>query len=87
MASKFDLDGDGLISFDELADGLKSINVKISDKEKLALMRELDGDRNGFISKQEIYNALSQEKFGGEEIKPSKTQMSRSNQGIEQIMA
>lgn len=48
-----------MISFDELAEGLKAINVKISDKEKLALMRELDRDRDGGIAKHELYNALS----------------------------
>jgi Ca2+-binding EF-hand superfamily protein len=57
--SKFDVDGDGMINFDELAEGLKSIGVKISDKEKLALMRELDKDRDGGIAKHELYNALS----------------------------
>jgi Ca2+-binding EF-hand superfamily protein len=59
LVSKFDVDGDGMISFDELAEGLKSIGVKISDKEKLALMRELDKDRDGGIAKHELYNALS----------------------------
>lgn len=39
---KFDTNGDGFISIEELGVGLKSINVKISEKEKLALMKELD---------------------------------------------
>jgi Ca2+-binding EF-hand superfamily protein len=59
-----------MISFDELAEGLKAIDVKISEKEKLALMRELDKDRDGGIAKHELYNALAQEKFGGEEVNP-----------------
>ena len=70
LVSKFDVDGDGMISFDELAEGLKAIDVKISEKEKLALMRELDKDRDGGIAKHELYNALAQEKFGGEEVNP-----------------
>jgi Ca2+-binding EF-hand superfamily protein len=59
LMKKFDVNGDGMIGFDELAEGLKGIDVKISDKEKLALMRELDRDRDGGISKQELYNALA----------------------------
>lgn len=48
---RFDINGDGSISIDELDEGLKSINVRISGKEKLALMKELDKDRDGGISK------------------------------------
>ncbi len=51
LMRKFDVDGDGMIGIDELSNGLKSINVKISDKERLALMKELDKDRNGGITK------------------------------------
>lgn len=59
LMRKFDVDGDGSISIDELSQGLKSINVKISDKEKLALMKELDKDRDGGIAEHELYNALA----------------------------
>ena len=83
MVSKFDIDGDGMISFDELTEGLKAIDIKISDKEKLALMRELDHDRDGAIEKQELYNALAQEKFGGEEVVPRGNLAGRTNQGVE----
>ena len=51
---RFDINGDGLISIEELGLGLKGIGVKISEKEKLALMKELDLDRDGSISKQEL---------------------------------
>ena len=57
---RFDINGDGLISIEELGLGLKGIGVKISEKEKLALMKELDLDRDGSISKQELYIALSE---------------------------
>ena len=50
LMKKFDINGDGSISIDELSQGLKSINVRISEKEKLALMKELDKDRDGGIS-------------------------------------
>ena len=48
---RFDTNNDGLISIEELGVGLKSINVKISEKEKLALMKELDLDRDGGLTK------------------------------------
>lgn len=59
LMERFDINGDGSISIDELSEGLKSINVTISAKEKLALMKELDKDRDGGISQQELYNALA----------------------------
>lgn len=62
LMERFDVNGDGSISIEELGEGLKSINVRISEKEKLALMKELDKDRDGGISQQELYNALSQPK-------------------------
>ena len=49
-------------------------------------MRELDHDRDGAIEKQELYNALAQEKFGGEEVVPRGNIAGRTNQGVEQIM-
>ena len=67
---KFDVNGDGSISIDELSQGLKSINVRISEKEKLALMKELDKDRDGGISEQELFNALAQEADGGFNNRP-----------------
>ena len=57
---RFDTNNDGLISIEELGVGLKSINVKISEKEKLALMKELDLDRDGGLTKQELYKALAE---------------------------
>jgi len=56
---KFDQDRDGSISIDELRKGLNSINVKISEKEKLALMKELDKDRDAGVAEHELYNALA----------------------------
>lgn len=46
-------------------------------------MRELDHDRDGAIEKQELYNALAQEKFGGEEVVPGANLAGRTNQGVE----
>ena len=50
LMERFDINGDGSISIEELGEGLKSINVRISEKEKLALMKELDKDHDGGIS-------------------------------------
>jgi Ca2+-binding EF-hand superfamily protein len=65
LMRKFDMDGDGLIGFEELNKGLKSIEVKATDQELLALMRLLDRDRDGGVSKFELYAALDQEIGGG----------------------
>ena len=58
LMRKLDFDNDGLVGFEELGKGLKSIEVKATDQEHLALMRLLDKDRDGGISKFELYNAL-----------------------------
>jgi len=46
-------------------------------------MRELDHDRDGAIEKQELYKALAQEKFGGEEVAPAGNLARRTNNGVE----
>lgn len=38
----FDRDGDGLIQFKELADGIKAMNIYLTPVEKEGLMRKLD---------------------------------------------
>lgn len=73
LMERFDINGDGSISIDELSEGLKSINVTISAKEKLALMKELDKDRDGGISQQELYNALSGSYNNSESTSPKVT--------------
>jgi len=64
LMRKFDRDNDGLVKYEELGQGLKGIEVKASDQELLSLMRLLDKDRDGGISKFELYNALDAE-FAG----------------------
>lgn len=59
LMQAFDANKDGLISAEELADGLRSMNINISPKEKLALMKRLDRDRDGNVSKEELYEALN----------------------------
>ena len=38
LMKKFDMDGDGMITFDELCNGLKKLNINLTQKEKQALM-------------------------------------------------
>lgn len=64
LMRKFDRDNDGMVRFEELGQGLKSIEVKATDQELLAMMKQLDKDRDGGISKFELYNALDSE-FAG----------------------
>lgn len=59
LMKKFDIDGDGSITFDELCQGLKKLNMNLTLKERQALMRKLDIDANGELSSQELYGVLS----------------------------
>ena len=59
LIRKFDRDGDGIITFQELCEGLVKINILISNQEKQALMSKLDIDRDGKITEKEIYRVLS----------------------------
>ncbi len=64
LFKKFDVNKDGSISFRELREGLRSMNVHLSDNEIHALFHLLDADRDGEITQEELYNALiSKEKF------------------------
>jgi Ca2+-binding EF-hand superfamily protein len=56
---KLDQDGDGIITFNELCEGVKKLNIHLTMKEKQALMRKLDLDKNGELSNQELYSVLS----------------------------
>lgn len=59
LMKKFDNDGDGLITFDELSNGLKKLNINLTQKEKQALMKKLDLDADGELSSQELFSVLS----------------------------
>lgn len=59
LIKKFDFDGDGLITFNELCDGIRSLNINLTLKERQALMRSLDLDKNGELSGDELYSVLS----------------------------
>ena len=59
LIRKFDLDSDGIISFKELSNGLKSLNIFLTGDERDALMNKLDTNKDGDISEKELYKALS----------------------------
>lgn len=46
----FDINNDGMITFEELCAGLKHFNVNLSAQEKKALMNKFDFNRDGEIS-------------------------------------
>ncbi|WOL13714.1 hypothetical protein Cni_G22492 [Canna indica] len=52
--NKFDSNGDGKISAEELADVLESLGQRPSDEELLRMMSEVDTDGDGFISFDEF---------------------------------
>jgi Ca2+-binding EF-hand superfamily protein len=66
---KFDANNDGFISFEELVDGLRSMNINLTAQEKQALMKRLDFNRDGEISEEEIYKALAP--YGGISVNKS----------------
>lgn len=47
-----------MISLDELASGLQTLDIQINNQEKSALMRHLDFNNDGEISQEEILKAL-----------------------------
>jgi calmodulin len=59
LIRKFDRDGDGFISINELTSGLRSMGIFLSPEEREALMSKFDTNRDGSISEQEIYKVLS----------------------------
>jgi|LauGreDrversion4_2_1035121.scaffolds.fasta_scaffold11235_5 Ca2+-binding EF-hand superfamily protein len=58
LVTRFDKNYDGHISFDELCAGLNSFQIFLNAQEKRALMNKLDLDKDGEITKVEIYEAL-----------------------------
>ena len=59
MFKNFDINFDGLISFEELIDGLRTLNINLTAQEQRGLMKRFDFNRDGEISEDEIYRVLS----------------------------
>jgi len=77
LMKKFDGNGDGLLSFDELFNGLKSLHIQLNLREKLALMKRLDLNKDGEITIDELYKTLSKV-----DSKLNKTQLQNSLDAI-----
>ncbi len=58
LVKRFDGNSDGIISFDELTSGLKTMHVNLTLKEKLNLMKKLDLNRDGELTAEELYRVL-----------------------------
>jgi Ca2+-binding EF-hand superfamily protein len=58
LIRKFDRNNDGIISFDELCQGLKTMNIYLTADERDSLMRKLDINQDGEISDTELFEAL-----------------------------
>jgi regulator of RNase E activity RraB len=54
----FDLDNDGLISYLELVDGVKSLGISAKKNDLLELMEHMDKDKDGFVTQIELYTAM-----------------------------
>lgn len=61
LIKKFDRDSDGIISFNELCDGLTKMSINVSQSDKKGLMDLLDIDRDGKITENELFRVLSGE--------------------------
>jgi Ca2+-binding EF-hand superfamily protein len=59
LMKKFDGNADGILTFDELVNGMKQIHINLSLKEKVYLMKSLDLNRDGEITADELYKVLS----------------------------
>ena len=54
----FDLDKDGLVSYLELVDGVKSLGISAKKNDMIDLMALIDLDKDGFLTQKEMYAAL-----------------------------
>jgi Ca2+-binding EF-hand superfamily protein len=59
LIKKWDNDNDGIISFQELCDGLKALDINLQLKDRVQLMKRLDMNTDGEITDIELYKAFS----------------------------
>jgi Ca2+-binding EF-hand superfamily protein len=60
LIRQLDKNGDGVISFKEFSDGLKKLNIFVTNHEEHTLMRRFDRNQDGVISIEEFYNTLAE---------------------------
>lgn len=54
LIRKFDKDSDGIISFQELCDGIRNMSILLTQPEREALMKKIDINKDGSISAKEL---------------------------------
>lgn len=59
LIKRWDTNFDGAISFQELCDGMKAMDIHLALKDRVALMKKLDLNRDGELSENELYKAIS----------------------------
>lgn len=59
LVKMFDTNSDGLLTVKELTDGLKKLNIFLTQREKQCLISRLDLNRDGEVSENEILKLLS----------------------------
>lgn len=59
LMKRFDGNGDGLIQFPELTDGLKKMGMPLTIRERQGLMKRLDINNDGGISAEELLKVLN----------------------------
>ena len=58
LIKRFDNNSDGVITFQELCDGLRQFDIDLPLKQRIALMKKLDVDRDGEITEVELSKVL-----------------------------
>ena len=59
LIKKWDTNNDGIISFQEVCDGFKQMDIQLQLKDRVALMKKLDLNKDGAITEEEMYKVLS----------------------------
>jgi len=59
LLRKLDKNDDGVISFREFTQGLRDLDIFVTDHEEHTLMRRFDHNGDGKINMEEFYNALA----------------------------
>jgi hypothetical protein len=61
LLQKLDKNGDKVIDFEEFTNGLRKLNINVTNHEQHSLMKAFDRNGDGKISMEEFYNTLAQE--------------------------
>jgi Ca2+-binding EF-hand superfamily protein len=78
LMNRFDSNGDGRISFEELSNGVRSLGIILTSAERQSLMKKFDANLDGEISTEELLKILS-----GTNTKLSKSELATS---VDQIL-